>query len=408
MSGALISIGAIVLFLAIGLDKLRRLNWRPRDAGERAGCLGFFIAAPVFTLFLPPVSAVVNRWTGIPDTARLLANILSVAGCWAYQPAIDQFADVPQGKRGLARLTGNVWLMVGTVGALAALFGLATRAGEHQTATWGYMAYYGNGPFALAYTGVFMGYMELTAFRLLHLSWRLDRLIDRPDLHLRARLQTAGWGLAVLYGVHEWLHALLRYLGLTYPAPGAAVVTSGIVGCGVLLTMSGGFLDLYGWGTRYRAYRQLYPLWRDLHRATPQIALTALFRPPRSALEDALAINDIGLRLYRRTIKIQDGAVALQPYTDASVEDDARTLCHRCSLAPKETHAVVKATGLAGAIRAKRLKHRVTRPATIHVNQDAANFASEVTYLQQVARAYSRSPIVSAVLAADARTRERP
>lgn len=401
MSADLIAYGVVALLLAVGLDRLRQLGWRPRDPADRASSLNFLIVAIIFALLAPSTYARVDRWLGIPNVAQVLGNCLSVLACWVYQPCLDQAAGTPPRKRGLA---SNVWLMAGTIGALAALFAAMVRAGAQETAPLAFVEGYGTAALMLAYTCTLSAYTELTACRLLHLSWRFDHSLPRPHRSARVRLQTMGWVVAVIYGLHDPLRALLRALGLTYPPPGPTVVIEITIACGALLLMSGGFFDLHDWGrcwgTRYRAYRQLHPLWRDLARAVPKIIERSSFRPRWSALDDALAVNDIGLRLLHRTIAIRDATVALRPHIDPAAVDLADTLCREAGLVGKEAEIVIRATRLGSAIQASaRLDTTAAptppTPASEHGGDD---LAAEVDYLRRVAWAYRHSPIVAAAL----------
>ena len=64
----------------------------------------------------------------------------------------------------------------------------------------------------------------------------------------------------------------------------------------------------------------LYPLWTDLLRDVPQVAL----EPPASRWRDRLQVRDLEFRLYRRVIEIEDCLCALDRYearTDCGTED---------------------------------------------------------------------------------------
>ena len=77
---------------------------------------------------------------------------------------------------------------------------------------------------------------------------------------------------------------------------------------------------LYEWATRYRACRRLYPLWRDLCKAFPDLALV----PPESTVTDALAVRGLELRLTRRAIEIRDGRLALRANVPTGAAEAAR------------------------------------------------------------------------------------
>lgn len=62
------------------------------------------------------------------------------------------------------------------------------------------------------------------------------------------------------------------------------------------------------WYRDYRSLRCLYPLWRDLCRRVPSVALV----PPPSALRDRLRIRHLDFWLARRVVEIQDARRALR------------------------------------------------------------------------------------------------
>jgi hypothetical protein len=67
--------------------------------------------------------------------------------------------------------------------------------------------------------------------------------------------------------------------------------------------------DARRWAAEYRAYRELYPLWRALTSAVPGVAL----EPTSRWTTDALRIRDMHLRVYRRVIELRDARLLLHP-----------------------------------------------------------------------------------------------
>ena len=156
-----------------------------------------------------------------------------------------------------------------------------------------------------------------------------------------------------------------------------------------------GIPTLYHRAAQHRALRSLYPLWRDLCHASPDIALL----PPGSRLADTLAVRDLGFRLYRRIVEIRDGSLALRPYVDARIAEDARARCRAAGLSNEETDVVVEAANLAAALRAKAKGRPAGRTVILPVTCAGADVMSEVAVLERLARCYTRSPIVRAVVA---------
>ena len=155
-----------------------------------------------------------------------------------------------------------------------------------------------------------------------------------------------------------------------------------------LLVLVGATLPtLLTWLGRYRRYRRLGPLWRDLYRADPAIALD----PP--AVPDAFAVVRLRLRLYRRVIEIRDGLLALRPYRDPVVAAAARDRATRAGLHGPPCDAAVEAAVIAAALRAKaegpttrlRRRDRGWWPA-------ARTSPPRAAFLELVARAYRAMP----------------
>jgi hypothetical protein len=148
------------------------------------------------------------------------------------------------------------------------------------------------------------------------------------------------------------------------------------------------------WVRQRRAYRTLRPLWLDVYRASPGIALT----PPESRLRELLALRDLEFRLYRRVIEIRDGRLALLPYLDESAADVAARFGRREGLSGDDLEAVVEAARIAAALESKaagRPPRRGGRETDVHGGHD---LETEVTWLERVARAYVDSPVVRRAL----------
>lgn len=195
----------------------------------------------------------------------------------------------------------------------------------------------------------------------------------------------------------------LAWAGWPYFVSRPVAVTRGLAAVAVGLAVSGATLPtwgpraglpaLYRWAGRYRAYRRLAPLWLDLYRAYPQIALL-----PPSRVAERLPLRDLDFRLYRRVVEIRDGCLALRPYREPRAAQVARELCRATGIADDERRVIVEATSLAAALQAKargRPPHQT--PPTLPL-LGGADIHSEVATLERLARCYRRSPLVRAAL----------
>lgn len=406
----------VLLVAATALDKLWSLNWRSCGVVQRANCWTLTAIALALAIMLPPVYLAIDQFTGIPNLAGLLNTHLVMFGLWAFQPVVGQLLAsgiehrmidqrLAQRMQARRKVLGSRWLLIGIIAALAVLFALAPVHGAEAPGFNGLIARYGEVPFMTEYTLIAAGYLALLTFDLFLLARTGIQSSLTAPLRLRARLQTYGWVAALAVLLHECLYVALRRLDMAYPATNSQAVRSGLLIGSVTLLMSGGFIDLYGWAYHYRAYRQLFPLWRDLRRATPEIKLRVLFQPSRSILGDALAMNDLQLRLQRRATEIRDAALALRPYINAAAVDRARHLCRIAGLTEEDTRATVDAVALRSAIHAKLSGDKLEwlpLPAAADTADGMGTIDKlierEVAHLQRVARAARRSSIVAVAL----------
>jgi hypothetical protein len=206
------------------------------------------------------------------------------------------------------------------------------------------------------------------------------------------------------YIVHEGLRAVALALGLSNPFLDSDAVARVLILVCLALTLTGSTIPAWGnriglpallaWFDRYRVHRQLYPLWHDLYRVAPEIALF----PPRSPATDALALRDLDLRLYRRIVEIRDGILALRRSVDPWVMERARELGRAAHLQDQEIQAVVEAASIAAGLHARlhdKTVHSDTSPLPPWGGDDVM---SEAASLARVSWSYRRSPIVRTIL----------
>lgn len=381
MSQTVLSAGTILLIWGSFLWRLRTLRWWPRDSVQRSFCGALLALGLAMTVFHPPVYRAIDRTTGIPNFARLMGNSLGVVSAWAFQPVTTKLLRYQARGRGIL---SSVWLMIGTIGVMIFLFSQMTIP---QSAPSDFQERYGAAPYVAEYRIVLFAYIGLALYNLFALSLRngeVIRSINQAHRRLWARLQTVGWGLGTAYAANECIYVLLRHTRFARNVP-YDVRLANVLLCGFLAAvLSGGPLELAHWVSQYWSLRQLYPLWRDLYRGMPQIALN----PPPSERADRLTVRDISFRLYRRVTEIHDGMMALQPHISGEPEDAMNGVCQRTPTGILGTEAAHEARLIAEALQAKREARRAVAPRAGTFVFTGTNLEDEVRHLKKVARSY--------------------
>jgi hypothetical protein len=252
------------------------------------------------------------------------------------------------------------------------------------------------------YLAVYLGAAAAGQAGIVRMGWRYARIARRRWLRHGLRVTVAGAVCGLLFCACKAWFVTGVLLGVEFrPAETSAPLFGSLA---ALLEVGG--LTLPAWGPRlaglraavlrYAAYRQLTPLWRELYRATPQIALV----PPRR-YGDWL-ITDVSFRLYRRVIEIRDGRLALRPHFDPDVAAAARQLGRAAGLTGRSLDATVEAAVLAAAIRAKGRDQRTADALPITAalldGPGGSDLSEEIRWLVPVSRALARSRVVRGVL----------
>ncbi len=388
MSQSVLSVGTLLLIWGSLIWKLQTLHWWPRDDIQRSYLGALLALGLALTVFHPPIYRTIDRVTGVPNIARLLGNSLGVISAWAFQTVITKLLRYQSRGRGML---SSVWLMIGTIGVMTILF---SQMSVPQSAPSDFQERYGAAPYVAEYRIVLFAYIGLAMYNLFALSLRngqVIRSINQAHRRLWARLQTIGWGLGTAYSANECVYVLLRRTRFAHNAPYDARLANALLSGFLVAVLSGGLIGLVHWVGQYRALQQLFPLWRDLYRSMPQIALD----PPPSEGADFLTFRDVSFRLYRRVTEIHDGIMALQPYIAADVVKGEDSFCQRTATNDEREEAATEARLIAQAIQAKREDRRASQPLAKALLLTGANLEDEVRHLKNVARAYKDSAVRS-------------
>jgi hypothetical protein len=137
----------------------------------------------------------------------------------------------------------------------------------------------------------------------------------------------------------------------------------------------------------WSAYWRLYPLWRLLRQAVPEIELP---------LEPGMRWN-IRYRLHRRVIEIRDAQLVLRPYSAPVVAKLAAAMAQESDLSPDNAAAVVEAAVIVSSLQwhvRGSVRHHDSIPEE-HVGAAPSNdIRVEAARLILVCRAIRHSRIV--------------
>lgn len=349
----------ILLWSAV-LGKVPTIRRRPNDLVLRAYWSALLCLAAAVTMLIPPVQLVVDRRVGVPSLALLVGHSLAL-GCATSAQAFLLYSSSPPDEA-RPRVRRQVWLLVGTLIAMAALF----VVGQTQHATFdlfsGDVTAWPAVLFWLLYLSI-LGLALVNAVRLIW-RWRWASLSDRADRDLLRGglgLLTAGAAVGLVYVGYHLVFLAASQRGQAQRLGDPQLITQGLSGASVLLIVAGFTLPAWGprvglvrwlrWVGRYRAHRRLYPLWRSLWRAVPSIAL----EPSSAWWRDALTLRGgMTYRLQRRCVEIRDGQVKLRPWRDPRAATTAQELGRRAALDGEALEAVVEAATLLAAAQLRR------------------------------------------------------
>ncbi|GID91022.1 hypothetical protein Adi01nite_04340 [Amorphoplanes digitatis] len=320
----------------------------------------------------PFVYARFDALTGVPNLARLIAHYGIIGFALSVQLLLLYWTVERPPPR-------STWIRFGAVAAavvaMAVFFVLAPL---DTSVTTGFTARYGDAPYMAAYMLVYLGYFVVVLVDILRLALRYTGLTRQPFLRIGLRLVSYGAVFGLAYGLEKAFYIAARNTGYEpIPERVQEQLSPLLTGPGCVLMLIGFTIPSWGprvaaagvWVRRLRTYRRLYPLWRLLYEATPEIAF------------DPGPLRDVEFRLVRRVVEIRDGWLALRPYFDARV---AREAAGRCGQQGRERQEAVHAAVLVAAVRAKA---RDERPAELYTAdpQGGTDIAEETDQLLRIA-----------------------
>lgn len=389
----------MVSFIAL-LYKLPDLRRDRREPGLLALCATFAILTLTYTLFIPAVWAWVDRTLGVPNIGGIINQGMVILLTMAQLSVVLRWSDPPEVA--WPRIRFRLWLYSLVLLAMAVLYALAlsTSVQDHD-----YVLALVGSPYYQVYLVLYLGAYTLGQADVMRLCWRYAKVAGRPWLRRGLRLAAASSALGLVYSagrVGDLVAVLFDHTGQWWEP-----VVQLAIGLAALLKVIGWTIP--GWGPRLsvalgardrrRALRELTPLWQALYRSSPDIALL-------DPISGGMPRPNLEFRLYRKVIEIRDGQLALRPYLDPAVAEQARAQAEAAGLSGRELAATVEAARLKVALRDQAEGHRPERSAPLAATGERAglgDLAEELSWLRQVSTAFTGSPVVAAVLAGTSR-----
>lgn len=371
------------LFWAATAYKVVELRRHPA-AAQRSLTLTIASLAVAATFLVPAVHVLVGRASGVANIAEPIARTAVIVAACGGQALLLRLT----ASDGLAR-TPVMRRTVGATAVVVVLWGLFVAA-PVEAPTLRFTSRFGTEPLVVAYLALALGYL---AWALVDIRRGSRRYSTEASGFLAVGLRLIGRGCLVGLAYIAVKVAALFGLAVGSPVPvewestagrSLAVVAGTLVIVGSTLPATGPLVGSWmSWLTAYRDHRRLYPLWAELVSVTPGIALD----PVGSWLGDAMRWRDLDLRVYRRVIEIRDGRLALRPYLDAAVGEQARSAA--AGTTPREAAAVSEASMLLAAV-ASAHAHRVPSVPADGFGPAGESLADELGWLTLVARHYRR------------------
>jgi hypothetical protein len=370
-----------LLWLAVIYEAVSLVRQRDNRA-RRALLLTFVALALAATFFTPWVYLATQDVTGLHNLADLVARCAVLLASLGAQSLLLHLTQEHAAATRMSRQRAGA--MTAAMVLLVVLFVLAP---VHETGTLRMTSAFGDSPWVSGYIFVFCGYLAIALVDVLRGGLRYAPKAGTA-LSLALRLIAIGCGFGLLYVAEKIAYLIAVLLGGSPSAAGESSVARALAVTGGLFVLAGSLMPavypvwrrIDRWLKRYRAHRELYPLWSTLREITPEIALD----PAASEFRDRLRVRDLDFRLYRRVIEIRDGRLALRPFLDAVVARRAREDALERGLDDGEVEAAVEARVLAAGVENARRRRRPAEvlPASGLGGKD---FMAEVEWFLRVA-----------------------
>ncbi|MCX5192520.1 hypothetical protein OOK31_01210 [Streptomyces sp. NBC_00249] len=363
--------------LVYRLFQVRR-SWR--DNAYRTLVVTLLLQCLTFTM--GAIAMGDGSFLGVGNLAILMMHISAVAFCVAAQIILLRWA-VPTEE---AARKARYWLITGIALSVLLIVLFLVADGTNRPAT---DFNTGSGqPLVLIYLLVFIVSQAVPCVTIFRQCGPYARMTGKASLRQALRMLSVAAVILFLYCTCRTVNILTAAWGIdigVWQLASNVFSALGILTLSLSLTISSweaSAAKLLDWARSYRSYRALYPLWRDLYEASPDIVL----EPPGSA-----SVSDLNYRLHRRVIEIRDGWRDLRPYIDRAAPDAG---AGEADGGASEEHrqAFAEAAQIRQALDAKRagtIPHH-SKDAGDFDDRDTDNFSAEVAWLTKVASVYRK------------------
>lgn len=385
------AIPAVAVFVGLAA-MLRARDLLPGSRRDRQGlALALAGLAVGTTVLVNPVYALLTRLTGVANIGEPIARSALMACAVGILGMVAHFAvragaaagsfTAGRGRAGWLRRR-RAWLAV-AIAVLWACFALGPQGQQERS----YMVAFAREPAVQVYTLVFVAFVGGAFTELLRLGWRMRATMT-------GRRATSGW-LITLGAAAGCLYVVLRVVGLGALAADSPSVLEALAWPGAVLAAAASLLLVAGtlWlaaVARARAASdgltaharsvRLYPLWRDLVRLRPSVAM----EPDPGPVREILSVRTGAWRLYRRVIELLD---AVRILGGRSVTVRSVTPAALASPQASDVEADRAATALAEVVVAESAGAPLPKK-TIPVPPTAATVEQEVAWWTKVAHLY--------------------
>lgn len=382
--------GAVAVLWLVCLYRLPTLL---RSTRRRSFTLMLIAVALSATINEARVTALVDQATGVANISVLLKNILGLLATMSAMSFADAIVEDTSPRTRRRRLLANTALITAIL-AMIALFVVIPR---HEGGP-DFVDAQATNPAVGAYGVLFQLCLGTTLLWISRGYWRYWRSTDSGVLRVTLLLFNLGLGIGAVYVLNRLVFLISHLAGSQLvQGPVYVVVSTTLFAVALLLVAIGS--SAYGcriaWHHvgHYLALHRLYPLWRALSEAVPDVVLGSA--PTRRT--DLCTLRGLSLRLYRRNIEIRDAQWVLHDHVPATTVERLTCAVAELGLDPATADALVEAAVLEAGRRARIAGASSIGKATEAPFTSGVDFDDEVLDLARLSRRL-RSPLVARIV----------